>query len=57
MGPIVAMVYTTHMVQDKATMVTYMDMVTALVGRVALRSLHMVAKLQGPTLQDITDLP
>ena len=38
MGPTVAMMYATCIVQDKATGVTYMDMVTALVGRVVLRN-------------------
>ena len=57
MGPTVATVYATQIVQDKATGVTYMDMVTALVGRVALGNPWMVANLQGPTVEDITDLP
>ena len=57
MGPTVAMVYATHIVQDKATGVTYMDMVTASVGRVALGNPCMAANLQGPTMGDITDLP
>ena len=56
MGPAVAMMYTTRIVQDEATGVTYMDTVTALVGRVALGNPHMVANLQGPTVEDITDL-
>ena len=34
-----------------------MDMVTASVGRVALRNLHMVATLPGPAVEDITDHP
>ena len=57
MGPTVATVYTTCIVQDEATRVTYMDMVTALVARVALWNPSMVANLQGPTMEDITDLP
>ena len=47
---------TTHIVQDEATGVTYMDTVTTLVGRVALRNPRMVANIQGPTVEDITDL-
>ena len=57
MGPTVAMVYATWIVQDEATRVTYMDMVTAFVGRVALRNPCMVANLQGPIVESITDLP
>ena len=54
--PAVATIYATHIVQDEATGVTYMDTVTASVGRVALRNPHMVTNLQGPTVEDITDL-
>ena len=57
MGPTVAMVYSTCIVQDKATGVTYMDMVTASVKAVALQNPCMAANLQGPTMEDITDLP
>ena len=56
MGPPVAMMYATHIVQDEATWVMYMDTVTTLVGRVALRNPCMAANLQGPTVEDITDL-
>ena len=56
-GPTVATVYTTQIVQDEATGVTSMATVTASVGKVALRNPHMVANLQGPTVEDITDLP
>ena len=51
------MMYATRIVQDEATGVTYMDMVTASVGRVALENPHMVATLPGPTMEDITNLP
>ena len=57
MGPTVAMMYTTHIVQDEATGVTYMETVTTSVGRVALGNPHMVANLQGPIMEDITNLP
>ena len=57
MVPIVAMMYTTCIVRDKATGVTYMDTVTASVGRVALGNLCMAANLQGPIVEDITALP
>ena len=56
MGPTVATMYVTHIVQDEATGVTYMDTVTALVGRVALGNPHMAANLQGLTMKDITDI-
>ena len=57
MEPTVAMMYATYIVQDKATRVTYMDMVTASIGTMALGNPHMVATLLGPTVEDITDLP
>ena len=55
-GPMVATLSTTWIVQDEATGVTYVDTVTTSVDRVALRNPHMVANLQGPVLEDITDL-
>ena len=55
--PMVMMMYATCLVQDEATKVTYMDMVTTSVGRVALRNPHMAATLSGPTVEDITNLP
>ena len=48
--------YATHIVQDEATRVTYMDTVTTSVGRVALKNPCMVANFQEPTVEDITDL-
>ena len=57
MEPMVAMMYAIHIVQDEATGVTYTDTVTASVGRVALGNPCMLATLQGPTVEDITDLP
>ena len=57
MEPTVAMMYATCIIQDEATGVTYMDMVTASVGRVALRNPHMAASLPRPTVEDITNLP
>ena len=56
MEPTVMMMYATSIVQDRATGVTYMNTVTASVGRVALRNPCMVATLPGPTVEDITDL-
>ena len=46
-GPTVAMIYTTHIVQDEATGVTYMETVTISVGKVALSNPHMAANLWG----------
>ena len=54
-GPTVTTMYATWIVQDEATGVIYMDIVTALVGRVALGNPCMVAKLQRPAVEDITD--
>ena len=56
MGPTVTTISTTHTDQAKATGITYMDPVTASMGTVALRNPCMVANLQGPTMEDITDL-
>ena len=47
MGPTVAMMHATCIVQDEATGASFMDMVTASVGRVALGNPHMVANFQG----------
>ena len=55
--PTVTMMYATCIVQNEANGATYMDMVTASVGRVALRNPCMVATLPGPTVEDITSLP
>ena len=55
-GSMVATLSATQVVQDEATGVTYVGIVTASVERVALRNPHMVANLQGPKLEDITDL-
>ena len=45
--PAVTTMYATCIVQDKVTGVTYMDMVTASVGRVALGNPHIMATLPG----------
>ena len=50
MGPMVATMYATRIVQDEATGVMYMDNVTTLVERVALGNPHMVANLQVPAV-------
>ena len=44
-----------HIIRDEATSVTYMDMVTTSVGRVALSSPDSEASPQGPTIEDVTD--
>ena len=56
MGPAVAMMYATCIVQDEATGVTYTDTVTASEGRMALGNPCMAANLQGPNVENITDL-
>ena len=45
--------YATHIVQDEVTGVTYMDTVTASVGRVALGNPHMAATLPGATVEEL----
>ena len=55
-GPTVATLSATWIVQDEFTRVTYVDTVTTSVERVALRNLHMVANVQGSMLEDITDI-
>ena len=53
--PMVTTMYATHLVWDEATGVTYMDMVTAPVGRVALRNPHMVATLSWATVEELPE--
>ena len=55
MEPTVKMMYATHIVQDEAMGVTYMDTVTASVGRVALRNPCMVATCQEPTVEELAE--
>ena len=55
--PAVAMMCTSHIVQDKAMGITYMDTVTMSMGWVALRGPHLAIQTPGPTIEDITDLP
>ena len=50
--PAVMTMYATCIVQDKVTGVTYMDTVTASVGRVALGNPCMAATLPGPTMAE-----
>ena len=52
----VATLSATWIVQDEATRVTYVKNVTTSVGRVALGNPCMVANLQGPMLEDITNI-
>ena len=53
--PMVTMMYATHLVWDEATGVTYIDMVTASVGRVALGNPYMVATLSGATVEELAE--
>ena len=55
-GSLVATLSTTQIVLDEATGVTSVDTVTTSVERVALGNPHMVANVQGPMLEDISDL-
>ena len=42
-------------IRDEVTGVTYMDMVTTSIGRVAFSSPDSEASSQGPTIEDVTD--
>ena len=42
-------------IRDEATSVTYMDMATTSIGRVALSGPDPEASSQGPTIEDVTD--
>ena len=55
-GPVVATMYSTRIVWEEATGAMYMDKVTTLVGRVTLGNPCMVANIQRPTVEDITNL-
>ena len=55
--PVIATMCTSHIIQDETMQVTYMDMVTTLVGRVALSSSCVVTCPPGLTIEDVTDLP
>ena len=47
---------TSCIVKDEVTGITYMDMVTTSVGRVALSGPEQETPAQGPMIEDITDL-
>ena len=55
-APGVATMSTSHIVKDEVTWVTYMDTVTTLVGRVVLSGPEQETPVQGPKIEDITDL-
>ena len=54
--PVIATMCTSHIVQDETMGVTYMDIVTTSMGRVAPSSSHMAPCSSRPTIEDITDL-
>ena len=54
--PAIATMCTSCIIQDETTGVTYMDMVTTSVGRVALRSSCLVSYSSRPTIEAITYL-
>ena len=56
LAPGVATMSTSHIVKDEVTGITYMDMVTTSVGRVALCSPEQETPAQGSTIEDVTDL-
>ena len=47
---------TSHIVKDNVTGVTYMDTVTTSVGWVTLSGPRQEAFVQGPIIEDVTDL-
>ena len=53
----VAMMCTSHIVQDEAMGMTYMDTVTTSLGQVALGGPCLATQTPGPTIEDITNLP
>ena len=56
LAPGVATMSASGIVKDEVTGVTYMDMVTNSVGRVALSGPEQETSAQGPKIQDIMDL-
>ena len=55
-APGVATMCTNHIIRDKVTGATYLNMVTTLVGRVTLSGPEQETRAQGPTIEDMTDL-
>ena len=55
--PMVATKCASHVVQDEASGITYMEMVTTSVGQVALGCTHPPAPTPSLTIEDITNLP
>ena len=54
--PAIATMCTSCIIQDETMGVTYMDMVTTSMGRVALSSSQMTTCSPGPTIEDVTNL-
>ena len=55
-APGVATMSTSGIMKDEVTGITYMDMVTTSVGRVALSGPEQETPAQGPKIKNITDL-
>ena len=55
-GPALATMSTSHIVKDEVIGVTYMDTMTTLVGQVTLSGPKQEASVQGPVIEDVTDL-
>ena len=55
-APGVVTMSTSHIMKDEVTGITYMDMATTSVGRVALSGPEQETLAQGPKIEDITDL-
>ena len=55
-APGVETMCTSHIVRDKVTGATYLDVVTTSVGKVALSGPEQETPAQGPMLEDMMDL-
>ena len=55
-GPAMTTEMSTRINSDKATSITYMDMVTASMGLVTLETSHMTVDPGIPLLEDVTDV-
>ena len=55
-GPALVTMSTSHIVKDEVMGVTYIDTLTTSVGQVTLSGPKQEALVQGPIIEDITDL-
>ena len=55
--PSVATMCTSHIVQDEATGMMYMDTISTFMGWVALGGPYLAIQTPGPTIEDVSNLP